>query len=78
MSAQLIAKGFRVILDQNANRFDYATTQIVVYSDEKAALATGNEIKGILGVGEVIISRQSQSVVDVTIVVGKDYLDTRG
>ena len=77
VSDQLIPKGFRVILNQNANSFDYAVTQIVVYSDSKEAVATGREIAGILGVGEVIVSRQKQSIVDVTIVVGKDYLDRK-
>lgn len=72
---QLIPKGFRIILNQNAKRFDYETTQIVVYSGSKAALATAEEIRSTLGVGEVLISRQSQTLVDVTIVVGRDYLN---
>lgn len=78
VSAELVPKGFRVILNQNAKHFDYPVTQIVVYSDSKEALATGREIAGILGVGELIVSRQKQSIVDVTIVVGKDYLTKKG
>lgn len=78
VSDQLIPKGFRVILNQNANSFDYPITQIVVYSDSKDALATAREIAGILGVGEVVVSRQKQTIVDVTIVVGKDYLNRKG
>lgn len=69
----LIPKGFRVVLDANAKSFDYEVTQIVVYSDSKETLAIAEEVREALGTGEILISRQPQSVVDVTIVVGKDY-----
>ena len=69
----LVPKGFRVVLDGNAKNFEYSTTQILVYSSSKDALAVGAEIRDILGVGEVVVSRQRQTVVDVTVVVGKDY-----
>lgn len=77
VSADLVPHGFRVILNQNANSFDYERTQIVVYSDSKRSLEVGEEIKQLLGVGEIIVSRLSQSIVDVTIVVGKDYLEKK-
>jgi anionic cell wall polymer biosynthesis LytR-Cps2A-Psr (LCP) family protein len=70
----LVPQGFRIVLNQNANKFSYEVTQIVVYSDSKSALATAAELKKLLGVGEVLVSRQPQSIVDVTIVVGRDYL----
>lgn len=73
----LVPKGFRLVLDANAKNFDYEVTQIVVYSDSKQALAIGQEIREILGVGEILISKQQQTIVDVTIVVGKDYLQKR-
>ena len=78
VSNLLIPKGFRVILDQNAKSFDYETTQIVVYSSSKATLAIAQEVRATLGVGEIIISKQQQSVVDVTVVVGMDYLKKKG
>lgn len=78
VSEQLVPKGFRVVLNQNAKSFDFAVTQIVVYSDSKRSLGTAREIRELLGVGEVIVSRQKQTLVDVTIVVGKDYLDKAG
>ncbi|MEO7803868.1 MAG: LCP family protein [Actinomycetota bacterium] len=74
---RLVSKGFRVVLDSNAKRFDYDVTQIVVYSDSKRSLAVAEEIRAALGVGEILVSRNKQSVVDVTIVVGKDYLRAR-
>lgn len=73
----LVPKGFRVVLDANAKSFDYDVTQIVVYSDSEEAIALAEEIRQTLGVGEVIKSRQRQSVVDITIVVGKDYARKR-
>ncbi|MBW3588805.1 MAG: LCP family protein [Actinobacteria bacterium] len=75
---QLVPNGFRIILNQNARHFDYDVSQIVVYSNSDEALAVANEVKGILGVGEVVISRQRQSLVDLTIVVGKDYIEKHG
>lgn len=77
VSKRLVPKGFRVVLDSNAKSFNYDVTQIVVYSDSTQSLAVAEEIRAALGVGEVLISRNKQSVVDVTIVVGKDYLRTR-
>lgn len=73
---QLVPKGFRVVLNQNAKHFNYDVTQIVVYSNSKTALALAKEVQEVLGVGEVVISKQRQTLVDVTIVVGKDYLKT--
>lgn len=73
-SKLLIPKGFRIVLDQNAKHFGFVKTQIVVYSDSKRALAVAQEIRSILGVGETVVSKQQQSVVDVTIVIGKDFI----
>lgn len=74
VAEQLVPAGFRVVLSQNARSFDYETTQIVVYSRSKSALEVAEEIKEILKVGEIVVSRQAQTIVDVTIVVGKDYV----
>jgi len=78
VSEQLVPKGFRIILNQNAKSFSYPVTQIVVYSDSKRSLAVAREVRELIGVGEIIVSRQKQTLVDVTIVVGKDYLDKVG
>ncbi len=77
VSDLLIPKGFRVVLNQNARSFDYDTTQIVVYTGSAQALATGEEVKRVLGVGELVVSRQQQGIVDLTIVVGKDFLEAK-
>jgi hypothetical protein len=77
VSDLLIPKGFRVVLNQNARSFDYDVTQIVVYSGSDQALATAEEVKRVLGVGEVVVSRQQQGIVDLTIVIGKDFLEAK-
>jgi polyisoprenyl-teichoic acid--peptidoglycan teichoic acid transferase len=66
--------GYRVLLTGNADSFDYDTTRIVVYDDSREQLAIARDIRDRLGVGEIERSGMPQSVVDVTIVVGADFL----
>jgi hypothetical protein len=77
VAKRLIGHGFRVILGGNAPRLDYATTRIVTYSDTPEGLAQAQRAKDLLGVGQVQVSAQTQGIVDLTIVVGKDFLRTR-
>jgi hypothetical protein len=72
----LVGEGFRVILSGNARRLDYERTLIVTYDDSDKGLALAERAKRLLGVGEVQISAQRQGIVDLTIVVGKDFLRT--
>lgn len=65
--------GYRVVLTGNADDFDYDTTRIVVYDDSDAQLAVARDVQERLGVGEIQRSATTQSVVDVTIVVGADF-----
>jgi polyisoprenyl-teichoic acid--peptidoglycan teichoic acid transferase len=71
---RLVPKGFRVVLNRNAGRFDYQTTQVVVYADSATARALGDEVRAALGAGQVVLSRRRQDLVDVTIVVGRDFV----
>ena len=72
----LVEVGGEVTLSGNADRFDYATTQIVYYDDEH--LADAEAIRDALGVGELLKSLTPLDVVDVTIVVGADFLAAHG
>jgi hypothetical protein len=72
----LVGKGFRVILSGNARRLDYQKTLIVTYDSSDEGLALAERAQRLLGVGEVQISVQQQGIVDLTIVVGKDFLRT--
>jgi len=70
----LIRGGFRVIDTKNADRFDYKTTQIVV---ERGAVEKGAEVAKVLGVGEVSEKRTDEDVVDIIVIVGRDYKPTK-
>ena len=65
--------GYRIVLTGNADDFDYETTRIVIYGDSPEQLAVAEDVRDRLGVGEIQRSATTQSVVDVTIVVGADF-----
>lgn len=71
----LIRAGFRVTDTSNAARFGYARTRIIVY---RATQRQIDQIVKVLGVGKVEYSRLAQDVVDVVIVIGKDYRPPKG
>jgi hypothetical protein len=72
---KLVGEGFRVVLSGNAERLDYADTLILVYESTLEAQASGERVRELLGVGEVQVSGQPQGIVDLTIVVGRDFID---
>jgi hypothetical protein len=68
---RIVPAGFRVVLSQNAQRFDHETTAVIASGDEhvdEAALA-----RNALGVGEVQVTKVPSGLADVTIVIGKDF-----
>jgi polyisoprenyl-teichoic acid--peptidoglycan teichoic acid transferase len=65
--------GYRILLTGNADRFTHDTTRIVIYDDSAEQLAVARDIRDRLGAGEIERSGTPQSVVDVTIVVGRDF-----
>jgi hypothetical protein len=68
----LVDAGAEVTLSGNADRFDYPTTQVVYYDDASAGAARA--VQEALGVGELVKSLTDLAVVDVTVVVGADFL----
>lgn len=72
---QLICEGLRVVDTKNADRFDYATTKIVVRRGDESK---GEEVRKVLGVGEVSVDPSESDVTDVIIIVGKDYKPPAG
>ena len=70
----LVGEGFRVILGGNAQRLNYRRTLVISYDSSEEAIATAERARDLLGVGEVQVSAQQQGIVDLTIVVGKDFL----
>jgi LytR cell envelope-related transcriptional attenuator len=71
VAARLVPTGARVVLTGNASSFAYRQTQVVFYkrSKQSAALA----LQKALGAGKVVFSRNPLDVVDVTLVIGKDF-----
>jgi len=72
-SATLREQGFAIVRYENADRFDYAETLLVVYADNKdytvQALATALGIKP-----ENVLRRQAEgNEVDLLVVLGRDY-----
>ena len=66
-----LGPGFDVRLTGNAARFDYQRTEVVFYDRGKQAEA--DRVRQALGVGTLVLSRRPLEVVDVTVIVGKDF-----
>jgi polyisoprenyl-teichoic acid--peptidoglycan teichoic acid transferase len=65
---------FRIVLTDNARSFDFAETRILVYDESSRSMDAAVRVQERLGVGTIQVSRQPQSVVDVTVVVGADFI----
>lgn len=76
VAKKLVGEGFRILLGGNARRLNYARTLIITYDSSEEGQALARRTRDLLGVGEVQVSAQSQGIVDLTIVVGKDFLRT--
>nr|MDQ3575967.1 LytR C-terminal domain-containing protein [Actinomycetota bacterium] len=66
-----LGAGFDVHLTGNAARFDYERSQIVFYDRDQQVVA--DRVRQTLGVGTLVMSRRPLDVVDVTVIVGKDF-----
>lgn len=76
VAERLVGRGFRVILSGNARRLNYAKTLIVTYDRSAEGQALAERAKELIRVGEVQVSAQHQGIVDLTIVIGEDFLST--
>ncbi len=70
--------GYQVRLTGNAEHFDHPTTRIVLHDTDPAQVEIGRDLQARLGVGEIERSGTPQSVVDVTVIVGADFLPAAG
>src|SRR5437764_12210580 len=71
VAKRLVPAGARVVLSGNADSFAYAQTQIVFYDRSRQQAA--ERVRQALGTGRLVLSRQPLDVVDVTVVIGKDF-----
>ena len=74
VAQDLVGNGFKIEVSSNAQSFDHRRTLIIVYDNEPESLALAEQAKELLGVGKVQVQVQQQDIVDLTIVVGKDFL----
>jgi len=66
----LIDAGMRVVDTRNADRFDYATTMIVV---QRGDPARAEQVRTVLGVGDVVDQPTQQNVADMIVIIGRDW-----
>ena len=76
VAERLGGEGFRVILSGNARRLNYRETLVITYDRSSKGIGLAERTRDLIGVGEVQVSAQRQGIVDLTIVVGKDFLET--
>lgn len=76
VAERLGGEGFRVILSGNARRLNYRETLVITYDRSSKGVGLAERTRDLIGVGEVQVAAQSQGIVDLTIVVGKDFLET--
>ena len=76
-AALLVPEGFLLQVAGNTESFESRTTRIIVYGDDEAALALAERVRSLLGVGEIEIGTRGQTVVDLTVVIGRDFADRR-
>lgn len=69
----LIKAGFRVVDTGNADRFDYATTQVVLYEGDAADAV---RVRDVLGTGRISRKTPDQDIADVIVIIGRDYAST--
>ena len=69
----LTDNGYNVIDVKNADNFNYAETQLIIYSGKTKNLVKVGRVQALLGVGKVVVNNLPQDVADLTIVIGKDY-----
>lgn len=67
---RLISKGFRVMSTQNADRFDYRKTQIVLQHGERTVAV---KVREALGVGDISRQDAEQEIADVIVIIGRDF-----
>jgi len=73
-AALLVPAGLRIEVTGNTPAFNYRSTRIIIYSNDAAGLALGQEIRNLLGVGSVEVGTRAQTVVNATVVLGNDFL----
>ncbi|PIU29573.1 MAG: hypothetical protein COT09_00110 [Candidatus Hydromicrobium americanum] len=64
---------YNILKAENADNFNYDTTEILVYSGQSYAAEAANDIKNILEVGNITPGEGESANSDIIIVLGADY-----
>lgn len=64
---------YNILKEENADNFNYDTTEILVYSGQSYVVEAANDIKNILEVGNIIAREDEGANSDIIIVLGADY-----
>jgi hypothetical protein len=71
VAEQLVRRGYRVIKTDNADSFQYETTQVIGQGRDNRPFA--DDVIGVLGKGDLLLEvRAPSGVVDITVIVGAD------
>ena len=68
---RLVGDGYKILDIKNADRFDYAKTEILLYSP--FAKESGRKVAKALETGVLLKKNMAQDVTDIVIVVGEDF-----
>jgi hypothetical protein len=71
VAQKLVPAGIEVTLTGNANPLGQKVTRVIYYEADKRAMA--QKVRDALGVGTLVRNRNRTDVVDVTVIVGKDF-----
>jgi hypothetical protein len=71
VAQKLVPAGVEVTLTGNADPLGQRATQVVYYDPDERAMA--ERVRSALGVGVLVRNRTQTDVVDVTVIVGKDF-----
>jgi len=76
VTRRLNAAGFSVVQTGNADNFDYKTTQVLIFDSGDRAVSEGEAVAAALGLSAdaVEVSDVEQSVADVIVTVGADFV----
>jgi hypothetical protein len=73
VARRIVGSGFRVVASGNARVFDVEVTEVRV--SDPSLRAAGEEVRGLLGVGTLILTEQRSGLAAITVVMGHDVLD---
>jgi anionic cell wall polymer biosynthesis LytR-Cps2A-Psr (LCP) family protein len=61
------------IANEPTEKFDYAITEIIIYTDQSYVIEAAEDLKNILGVGNITTNENESIESDIIIILGADY-----